>query len=361
MLKNARTFVLKLRDEVKLALNAPEQRRRLAALSSKIEHNHGLMHIALKPDEAVVLCVVKNGESLVRAFIEHYLQLGFRHLFFLDNGSTDATVEIIKSYKQTTVVSSSQPFAEYYVTFKNFLIQTFGKDKWCLVADIDEFLHFPLGKRLCDVLTYLNQRRYSAVAVQMLDMFSKEGIALGDRRSIWTLDWLKSAFCYYDLSDIDRRKYVRRFQPQVHIGLSFLYGGIRKTVFGRDCFLTKEALFYANGSTRLKSSHLLKQSRIADFSAVFLHYKFIEDFYISTVEAVKQENHWRNSHEYKAYLAVLTASAQTKKQEESTFSLLQPSSLVLKNIDDLIDSEFLFVSDEFRTLCSTSRTTACEG
>lgn len=31
-----------------------------------------------------------------------------------------------------------------------------------------------------------------------LDIFSKEGIAISDRQSIWTMESLKSVFCYYD-------------------------------------------------------------------------------------------------------------------------------------------------------------------
>ncbi|MGB3297279.1 MAG: glycosyltransferase family 2 protein [Phormidesmis sp.] len=355
---NAQNFILKLRDEVMSVVDAPTEKRRLAALHTEVEHHHGPMEAELNSDEAVVLCVVKDGESLVGAFVKHYLALGFKHLFFLDNGSTDRTIKILSAYNQTTVVSSAKPFGEYYVTFKNFLIQAFGQGKWCLVADIDEFLHFPLNQRLSDVLAYLNRYNYSAVCVQMLDMFSKKGIALSKHQAIWTLEHLRSTFCYYDLSGIDRKKYVRRLQSRVHSGLNFLYGGIRKTAFNRDCFLTKEVLFRVSGGTCLKSSHLLHRSRIADFSAVFLHYKFIEDFYAAAVEAVAQENHWRKSHEYKAYLTVLaqatSAESEGDREKESVFSLFQPSSLLLKEIDDLIDHNFLFVSDEFRTFCSSA-------
>ena len=341
---SAQGFIFRLHSVVASALNAATENRRLASLRSSVRHYHGPMNIALAPAQAVVLCVVQDGESLIRSFIEHYLELGFQHIFFLDNGSTDRTVEIIAGYRQTTVISSSEPFEKYYVTFKNFLIQTFGQDKWCVVADVDEFLNFPLSRRLEEVLAYLNRYRYDTVCVQMLDMFAKEGIAIAPRQNKWSLEHLRSTFRYYDLSDVSRRKYVRRFQPRAHPGLSFLYGGIRKTAFDRDCFLTKEVFFWVHSGTRLKSSHLLRRAKLADFSVVFLHYKFAENFYSSTVKAVAQQNHWRKSHEYKAYLAVL-------EQEKSPLSLYQPSTLALTAIDDLISSNFLSVSDEFRAFC----------
>jgi len=332
-------------------LLAPLDKLRLLALRRSVCHLHGPLKVSVKRTEAVVLCVVKDSESLVQAFIEHYLTLGFRHLFFLDNGSTDSTREIIKSCKETTLVSSNKPFSRYYVLFKNYLIQTFGNSQWCVVADVDEFLHLPHNTSLENLLTYLNSRAYDTVCIQMLDMFSKSELPLNEPNQAnqqaakrWTLRQLQSVFCYYDLKDLDRRKYVRWFQSRVHPAHRFFYGGIRKTIFNRDCFLTKEAMFFGRKSTRLVSSHLLKRSNLADFSCAFLHYKFTEDFYASTLKAVAAENHWRNSHEYKAYLEVLTAADQ-----KTGLALYQPSSQKLENIDDLNRVGFLFLSDELTT------------
>jgi len=340
--------------ELRAILPNTVEHSRLSQLAASAKHIHGPEAVTTNRQEAVVLCVIKNGGSLVRAFIEHYLKLGFKHLFFLDNGSTDNTIEIISSYKQTTLISSEAPFRDYYVTFKNFLIQSFGPGKWCLVADIDEFLMFPLVQKLSDVLGYLEHECYNSVIIQMLDVFSEEGILLTAQATAqpqrWTLAQLKKTFAYYDLNHIRKHRPMRFLQKPLPKGLSFLYGGIRKTVFNQDCFLSKEALFFAQKSTALKSSHLLTHSNPADFSALFLHYKFADDFYASTLHAVKAENHWQNSKEYKSYLAVLETHATP-----STFSLLQPSSQIFKSADDLIEPEFLFTSQKFVRYADTAR------
>ncbi|MGD1865839.1 MAG: glycosyltransferase family 2 protein [Phormidesmis sp.] len=343
-------------------LLTPINKLRLSSLKRSARHLHGPLEVPTTRTEAVVLCVVRDGESLVQAFIEHYLSLGFRHIFFLDNGSTDGTRTIISSYKETTLVSSNKPFSRYYILFKNYLIQTFGRGQWCVVADIDEFLHLPHNTPLENILTYLNSRDYDTVCIQMLDMFSKSELSLRDpnqenkqiTNKRWTLRQLKSVFCYYDLKDLDRRRYVRWFQPRVHPAHRFFYGGIRKTTFNRDCFLTKETMFFGRKSTRLVSSHLLKRSNLADFSCVFLHYKFTEDFYASTLKAVAAENHWRNSYEYKAYLEVLTAADQ-----KTGLALYQPSSQKLENTDDLNRAGFLFSSDELTTFLAEAVSGRC--
>lgn len=349
LIDSAQSFIFKAISTAVSPLKMPVDRSRLRSLQASVEHIHGPTTQSFSENEAIVFCVVKDGENLVQAFVEHYLQLGFKHIFFLDNGSTDQTIDIIKSYSQTTLLSSSEPFREYYVIFKNFLIQKFGRGQWCLVADIDEFLCFPLDKTLTEILSYLNQNSYNTLCIQMLDMFSKESVKPTKNRRVWSLKDLISSFNYYDLSNIESRKYVHIFQPEVHPGIKFLYGGIRKTVFGQNCFLTKESMFFAHEKTRLKSSHLLSCSNVADFSAVFMHYKFIDDFYSATLKAVKDQNHWRNSKEYKGYLAILE---KQKAPERPELVFFQSSSFALskenKGIDNLINHGFLFTSDKFR-------------
>src|SRR5215218_3772710 len=59
------------------------------------EHVHGPEEVAYAEDELVVVCLVWNGRPYVKSFVKHYLSLGVKHLFFLDNGSTDSTVEAL--------------------------------------------------------------------------------------------------------------------------------------------------------------------------------------------------------------------------------------------------------------------------
>ena len=66
-------------------------------LRSSIEHLHGPEEVDYEPDELVVVCNVRDGRPYVKSFVEHYRSLGAKHLFFLDNNSTDATVASVLS------------------------------------------------------------------------------------------------------------------------------------------------------------------------------------------------------------------------------------------------------------------------
>ena len=92
-----------------------------------VEHLHGPEEIAYGPDELVVVCLVRDGRQYVKSFVEHYLSLGAKHIFFLDNGSTDGTVEALENHDNVTVLRSTLSFKRYRWPFKQYLIGRFGK------------------------------------------------------------------------------------------------------------------------------------------------------------------------------------------------------------------------------------------
>src|SRR3712207_1262012 len=76
-----------------------------------VEHLYGPEEVPYGEDELVVVCLVRDGRPYVRSFVEHYLSLGAKHVFFLDNGSTDGTVEALKNYDDNvTVLLSNLPY-----------------------------------------------------------------------------------------------------------------------------------------------------------------------------------------------------------------------------------------------------------
>ena len=78
-------------------------------LEHNVEHLYGPETVDYETDELVVLVLLRNGRPYIKAFIEHYFSLGANHVVFLDNGSTDGTVEALKSYGNVTVLRSMLP------------------------------------------------------------------------------------------------------------------------------------------------------------------------------------------------------------------------------------------------------------
>ncbi|MBA3474642.1 MAG: glycosyltransferase family 2 protein [Rubrobacter sp.] len=315
-------------------------------LRRSIEHLHGPEEIPYGEDEIVVVCLVRDGRPYVKSFVEHYLSLGVKHLIFLDNNSTDGTAEALKKYDRVTVLGTKLPYKEYKYLMKQYLITRFGKkDSWSLYVDIDELFDYPYSDAvgLDSLLGYLNGKSYTAVAAQMLDMFPEKpvlnAVAAGEDEP------LKERHRFYDLSNLGRRsmKGLPRFRGNMleNDEVEWFNGGIRDTLFGVRPHLTKFPLMFLDD--RIKpfgdSSHWVDNARIADFTCVLFHYKFLEHFHEQVARAVREENYWADSAQYKKYLEVL--------ESDPSLQVKQETSKELEGVNDLLENRFLVVSEDY--------------
>ena len=106
--------------------------------------------------------------------MDHYRELGVAHCVFLDNGSTDDTVDRLCAYPCVTVLQTDAPYEKFENTMKRYLADRFSQGRWNLCADIDELFDYPFSGTLplAAFLGYLNQRGFTAVVAQLLDLFS---------------------------------------------------------------------------------------------------------------------------------------------------------------------------------------------
>src|SRR5215216_4045813 len=320
-------------------------------LHSSIDHLHGPEEVPYGEDELVVVCLVRDGRPYVKSFVEHYRSLGAKHLFFLDNNSTDGTVEALQNYDNTTVLRSKLPYKGYRLAFKRFLIGRFGKkDRWCLYADIDELFDYPYSDvvGLNSFLGYLSSNSYTAVAAQMLDMFPEE--PLSGREGNLQDEPLMERYRFYDISNITSTSIKERLRLRNNTlesdDIEFFSGGIRGAIFGARPHLTKHPLVFLDGRVKpmeglsLDSDHWVANANIADISCVLLHYKFLDGyFHKQAVRAVQEENYWNDSADYKRYLQVLDKNPALQMKRESAREL--------RNVNDLVENGFLVVSEEY--------------
>ena len=268
----------------------------------KITYLSGPMELPEGRDRAVVLCVVKDGAVLIDEFIEHYLNLGFEHVIFLDNGSTDDTIARAQRHSRVTVLQSLANFGKHKLRLKHALIRIFGIGRWSLIADIDEFFQFPLmhERSLKSFIGYLNKNNYTTMVAQMIDLLPSGTLQEIREQPIMTTN---GARWYFSTDDIVRSDYDvpsnRISSPEI----KFWHGGVRKRVFDMEpLFLTKHPLNFGSGEIKFVSSHVMGSRYVADISGIILHYKFVGDFFQRTVDAVESKQFYRQSQEYRQYL-----------------------------------------------------------
>jgi len=276
-------------------------------------------------NEAIVLCLVKNGETWIKDFIEHYQKKGFKHIVFLDNRSKDETLEIAKDYENITILQTDVPFKNNNILLRRYLVERFAKNRWSLTVDIDELWDYPHSDKISleQFLSYIKKSGANVVVAQMLDMFMEK--IPNEKHSL-------SDYNYYDVSQIRKddfnengkfapndfelvglfKKIIKLFRGGIInriFSVNFYYkeilnddikifrGGIRSTIFGLDrVWLTKmPLLFYDDSIEPIAHQHFSNNAIIADTSTVLLHYKFTHDFKENIQQAVKNKQYASNS------------------------------------------------------------------
>jgi hypothetical protein len=318
-------------------------RERLVSLS--VTHVHGPKYVRLDQNQAAVTCVVRNGAFYIEAFIRHYKRMGFKHIFFLDNGSSDETLSLIRQHDNVSICTSTLPVDANQRIFKKHLAAKSVIGGWCLDADIDELFEYPSSDvlKLSDFLDYLNNNRYTAVITQLLDMFSDQPLGRLARNHEQDL---QRNYRYFDISAITKTKYAGSDVATKHGGgnqladndSSLYWGGIRKTLYGNDCLLTKHSLFYTGAKLDLfPHVHFVNNARLADVSCAMLHYKLTAN--ALDIAQQNSERFTANARSYYAFIDLLETSPNLQIRQESAQKL--------DSVNDLVSLGFLTISRHY--------------
>jgi hypothetical protein len=308
-------------------------------LRGRITHVSGPREVAYGIDELVVICLVRNGALYVKSFVEHYQRLGVAHCVFLDNGSSDGTVDLLRAHRGVTVLRSDAPYARFENTMKRHLAERFSRGRWNLCADIDELFEYPYSHELTlrGFLGYLNRHRFTAVVAHLLDLFADVPLA---HVVSGPDDSIRGKYRFFDISNLDRSPYPWSEPSSADVRLH--WGGVRRTVFGTGNGLSKAALVLMDGRVRpFVEWHHVLGARVADVTGVLLHYPFVSTFVQKVRDAVRTGRFGgTTTAEYEAYAAALA--------RDPDLTLMRPTARRFDGLEPLIEEGFLAVSDRYR-------------
>jgi len=309
-------------------------------LKSRVKHVYGPSKVLYASDELLVVCIVRNGELYIKSFMEHYRSLGVKHFVFMDNLSTDRTIELLCSYDNVTVLQTDVTFIKYESTIRRYMAERFSKGRWNLVTDIDELFDYPYSKHLslCRFLQYLDEHQYTAVICQMLNLFSDIPFS---KLESHIDDSLQEKYPYYDNSAIDKTEY--RFSEPANKEIKMYLGGIYKTLFDTYSGLTKAALVKMNG--RVKTFvywHHVRNAKVADISCVLKHYNFIGTFYEKLQDSMETKRYGEKG------ASDFHSVAWQRLQRNPELSPKLETARRLVELESLIEEDFLIVSEEYK-------------
>lgn len=174
------------------------------------------------------------------------------------------------------------------VVWTNHQLQRFGVGHWCFHVDIDEGFVFPgheHGRSLKDLIAYLDDRAYGAMAAVELGMYP-------ERFDASPASNLFAAHCHFD-SDYQT---VRCEIPPYRL----IQGGIRRRMTGLALTMTKTPLVRVSPDFRyIECNHYTTHLPVADVTGALLHYKFVGDVAQRLDEAIGRGEHFGGALAYR--------------------------------------------------------------
>ncbi|MEY3050399.1 MAG: hypothetical protein RLY31_184 [Bacteroidota bacterium] len=162
--------------------------------------------------EIRVFIVGIDAAAIIPYLVEHYFSIGADRIFYIDNNSSDHSVEVLGKYERVHVWNQSVPFdcreQKCGAAWVEALLPTYGAGHWCIFADTDEFFIFPGCERdsLSSFLAEQERLGYNCLYARLIDMYS-------DRKVKETLltDHPLVICPYYDRSEFGCRDRVLHF------------------------------------------------------------------------------------------------------------------------------------------------------
>ncbi|WP_241482628.1 glycosyltransferase family 2 protein [Leisingera sp. ANG-M7] len=257
-----------------------------ARFRASLRHLHGPARCFAAPDQVVLIALVRDGAYYLDVFFDHYRRLGVSAFVFFDNGSSDGTIDRIRQEPDTAVLQSPLPWLKYENTFRAYAADRYGRDRWCLFADMDELFDFEgsAAVGLGGLTRYLAQNGYTALQAEMLEMFPEGPLAAA--RALSYSEAVQS-FRFSDISTVSAVDYMSgntgfayylRQNALPPGGAQMQFGGVRGKVFGETCCLSKHPLvFNGPGVQAAVHPHASAGVRVADIEGLIRHYKFASD------------------------------------------------------------------------------------
>jgi glycosyl transferase family 2 len=298
---------------------------------------HTLIRVDTKPVEDVpgecrVFVCIRNERKRLFHFLSHHRAIGAHRFFFISHESNDGSTEFLLSQSDCHVFVTRNRFdeANQGYDWRTVLLDSYGSGHWCLNLDADELFVFPghESASLSDFAGYLDGINAPGVFAFMLDMYAKNSIS--------ETHWPSPESSPLNAAPFFDRAYEWRLRPRSRIREApfpryDVIGGPRLRCFFREYLgmskhrynvrrvaralgarhlkmpplLNKIPFVLWSTGVRYRTNHTTSPIRLAETTAVLLHFKFFSDFHERALTGVRHRQFFDASSEYVRYLAAL--------------------------------------------------------
>ena len=264
----------------------------------------------LKKDDVPLVGITHNDIHLLSRFLSFYRELGVTRFIIVDDASNDGTKEFLLEEPDVDLWISPVRYSQARRgrRWREQLFETYGKNRWFVNVDSDEFLVFADSetKTISDLIIALEDAGDKRLAAPMLDMYSS-----ADSQESPQADhpWQFSD-CF------DQSGYETAVEKR---GIT-IKGGPRGRKFGEHNELMKYPVIFWDESCYFGSSPHRPLPYGRNFPKTWgtlLHFKFYGNYQEKFTEAVREEQHFGGSIHYKNMMKEITKSGHIDLYDET--------------------------------------------
>lgn len=142
----------------------------------------------LRPDDLPLVCVVRNAVPYMKSFLRYYREMGVTRFIVVDDRSDDGTTEILSSAPDVDLFCSNMRYAQADRgrVWRDALFNLYGRQRWYLSVDADEFFVFPRmeQRNIRSFIRELEQNGIRRCLAPMIDMYPggllRDGVFVDD-------------------------------------------------------------------------------------------------------------------------------------------------------------------------------------
>jgi glycosyltransferase involved in cell wall biosynthesis len=281
----------------------------------------------------------------VEGWLSHYRNMGIKHFFVIDNGSTDGTLQFLSGQPDVILQRKDDNFQEskFGITWLNEFRALVGSEKWVIFADADELLVYegwPM-RSIAELVGDWDTSGCNAVFGFMLDMYPDGILNSTESASSSSKDLFVLSPCFdgdYSFQFMPRKPWQRGNSKR----LSYVIGGPRVRLissFERERSVTWVDIFIRGlidrvlpwtpdllvptvvrvfpktmpalhkvpltrggvGVSYLNNHTIQGDVRFYRQNVVLCHFKFMHDFAYRIKTEVERKVHYRKGAEYIMY------------------------------------------------------------
>ena len=287
--------------------------------------------VPLKEKDFPLIFVIHNGRRFLPSFLKHYRDLGVTRFLCVDDASTDGTIEYLLNEPDVDVHFSNVRYgaAARSKTWRELLAALYGKNRWYLNVDVDEYLFTGCNATMSisDYANHLYVNDIYRLPAPMIDMVpggSLDEAVLDDYTDPWKI-------CdFFDAAG---------YSGTARAGGLKLYGGARERLWNADVELMKYPLIYWDDHTSMGvsiHSPWPTHRNHAPVCGALLHFKVFADVKKISKRALDTGQYFDGNREYKLMLDYFSKSETQRLTYEGSIHFENEETLIKNGMVKLI-------------------------